>query len=245
MNDAVFSAAYKAAFERITSFAADRDTDVTVPACPAWSTTDVVRHLSGISADIVDLVLDGFGSDEWTEAQVSSRRSMSHSEVVEEWARTIDSVCAVLASVSDRDLPEQIPTVFGVVPPAVIPAAAVSDILHHEFDIRNAYGDAGSRDLLELHFAAAGHVRTLRGVFAAKRLPTITIRVTESGQSLAIGRDESVATVSAPAFELFRGIGGRRTRREMLGWEWDGDGESFVDHMVLPHLSMRTESLNE
>jgi hypothetical protein len=42
-----------------------------------------------------------------------------------------------------------------------------------------------------------------------------------------------------------RSIGGRRTRDEILGLEWDGDGEVFVDAMVLPHLAMRDTSLEE
>lgn len=245
MNDEVFAAAYRAGHERIVAFLDGRDTDTVVPACPAWTAADVVRHLAGVSGDITDGVFDGLASDAWTEAQVAARRDLSYPQVLAEWSESIDMACELLAHVSDIDGPSEFDTAFGRVPIAIVPSVAVSDILHHEYDIRNAFGDRGSRDLMETHFAAAGHVRGLRGVFAVKRLPSMRVVIEETGQTFDVGREEPVATVTAPAFELLRGIGGRRTREEMLGWEWDGDPAPFVDAMLLPHFTMRTDSLGE
>lgn len=239
-------AAYMAAHQRIVEFIADKDTDKLVPASPDWTAADVVRHLTGVSADMVDLRFDGFASDEWTAAQVDARSDADIDAVVAEWSMFIEDAVAAMQRIGDDlDLPDRIPTVFGPISPDVLPTVAVSDILHHEFDLRNAFDDRGSRDLLELHFAAEGHVRALRPLFARSSLPTLMVTSTDTGREWAIGRDEPVARVGATSFELFRGIGGRRTRDEMLAWHWDGDGDRFVDSMLMPHFTMRTESLGE
>jgi uncharacterized protein (TIGR03083 family) len=241
----MYGFAYKAGHDRVVAFLADKDTDTIVPACPDWSAADVVRHLAGISADTTNLVFEGFASDEWTEAQVGARRSMTYDEVVDEWATSIDTAVAVIDDVDSLDLPDLIPTAFGPIPVSVVPGAAVSDILHHEYDIRNAFGDKGSRDLMELQVAAAAHVRGLRQKFTLLGLPTLRVVSTDAGQEWNIGRDEPVATVKTSSFELFRGIGGRRTRDEILAWDWDGDAETFVDAMHYDHFRMRSESLGE
>ncbi len=222
-----------------------KNPETMVPATPAWSSADVVRHLVGISQDMTNGVFDGFASDEWTDAQVRARADLSLDEVIGEWRSTIDEVADSFDSIETLDVPDMIESAFGRIPSSVIPAMTVSDLLHHELDLRNAYGDDSSRDLLEVHFTAAGHARTLRGLFAARGLPTLRIESTDSGQGWNIGKDEPVATVSATSFELLRGIGGRRTRDETLAWDWDRDAEVFVDSMVLPHLSMRDTSLGE
>lgn len=241
----MYGFAYKAGHERVVAFLADRDTDTIVPACPEWTAADVVRHLAGISADTANGVFEGFASDEWTEAQVGARRSMSYEDVVAEWEISIDRAIAAMDDVESLDLPERIPTAFGPIPPSVIPGAAVSDILHHEYDIRNAYGDTGSRDLMELQMAAAAHVKGLRPKFMSLGLPTLRVVSTDAGQEWNIGRDDPVATVRASSFELFRGIGGRRTKAEMCAWDWVGDAETFVDAMHYDHFRMRTDSLAE
>ena len=131
----MYGFAYKAGHDRVVAFLADKDTDTIVPACPDWSAADVVRHLAGISDDTTNLVFEGFASDEWTEAQVGARRSMTYDEVVDEWATSIDTAVAVIDDVDSLDLPDLIPTAFGPIPVSVVPGAAVSDILHHEYDI--------------------------------------------------------------------------------------------------------------
>ncbi|KAA3636287.1 MAG: maleylpyruvate isomerase family mycothiol-dependent enzyme [Armatimonadetes bacterium] len=241
----MYAATYRAGQQRLIAFMDGKDPDRVVPACPDWTATDVVRHLAGISADAANLVFEGFASDEWTDAQVSARQSMSLGEVIAEWNGTIDDALTVLETIDSQNVGDFIMSAFGPIPPAILPATAVSDLMHHEFDIRNAYGDTNERDRPEVHVVAAGHARSLRPMFAALRLPTLRIEATDSGQDWNIGRDEPVATVRASSFEIMRGIGGRRTRDEMLAWNWDGDAEVFVDSMVLPHLAMRDRSLNE
>ena len=44
--------------------------DTMVPAAPEWRVRDVVAHLSGVCADIVNGNLDGVTTDPWTAVQV-------------------------------------------------------------------------------------------------------------------------------------------------------------------------------
>jgi len=241
----MYAMSYKRGQERVVALMEGKNPQTMVPACPAWSGTDVVRHLAGLSADISNNVFDGFASEAWTDQQIQDRADMSLDEVITEWNASIDEAGRTLDDVASLDLPELVPSAMGMVPVTALAPMAISDILHHEFDLRNAYGDASGRDVPEVHIAAAGHVRSLRPQFSALDLPTLRIESTDSGQGWNVGRGEPVATLRATSFELMRSIGGRRTREEILDLEWEDDGASFVDSMVLPHLAMRDTSLGE
>lgn len=241
----MYAEAYRRGYERITAFMEGRNPDVRVPACPEWTAADVVRHLAGISSDMVGGVVEGFASEEWTQRQIDALADLSFDEVLAGWASTIDVASERLDHMDAAGLPESVPSALGMVPTSALGAMAISDILHHEFDLRNTYGDRSGRDLMDIHFVAAGHVRTLRGPFSAKDLPTIRVESVDSGMGWDIGRGEPVATLRAPSFQIMRGIGGRRTRGEMIALGWEGDPVPFVDSMVLPHLRMRETSLRE
>lgn len=241
----MYAEAYQRGQARVVEFMAGRDPEVSVPATPEWTAGDVVRHLTGLSVDLSNLVLDGFASEEWTEEQVTSRRSMSFDEVIAEWGNIIGPASVLLDAIDDLGLPGVIPSALGVTKVREIPAMAIADILHHEFDLRNAYGDTEGRDILDVQFSAVGHVKSLRSIFDAASLPTIRIEASDSGMGWDIGYGDSVASLSATSFELMRGIGGRRTKGEMRALGWVGDQEPFLDHMVLPHLVMRESSLRE
>jgi uncharacterized protein (TIGR03083 family) len=241
----MYGDAYRRGHDRVVAFMDGRDHGVIVPACPAWTAADVVRHLTGVSADIVGRVIDGFAGDEWTRAQIDARADVAYDDVVAEWASIIQAASDALDAPPDEALPERIPSALGLVPIAALGPMAISDILQHEFDLRNAYGDTEGRDLMDVHFVAAGHVRQVRGQFAAWNLPTIRIESTDSGMGWDIGYDEPSAVLRASSFEIMRALGGRRTRTEMLAMGWEGDADPFVDALVLPHLAMRETTLAE
>ncbi|MDK1019356.1 MAG: hypothetical protein QGD89_08145 [Actinomycetota bacterium] len=241
----MYAEAYRRGHSRVVAFMEGRDPEISVPATPLWGALDILRHLTGISADISDHIFDGFASDEWTRQQVESRRHLSAEEVVGEWNDVIGPASELLDTISEMGLPETIASAAGLTSIKAVPPMAIGDILHHEFDLRNAYGDTQGRDLLDLHFSASGHVKSLRGTFSVLGLPTIRVESTDAGMGWDVGFDEPVATLRASSFELMRGIGGRRTREEMGAMGWAGDPEPFLDSMVLPHLAMRETSLRE
>jgi len=241
----MYAESYTRAQGRIVELMAGKDPDVMVPACPDWSASDVVRHLAGLSVDTTNGVLEGFASDEWTARQVSDRSEMSLEGVIQEWDGAIAEAAALLDNVELLGLPDPMPSALGMIPLKVFGPMAISDILQHEFDLRNAYGDRSGRDLMDIHFAAAGHARSVRAAFAARDLATIRIESTDSGMGWDIGHGEPVATLSASSFEIMRAIGGRRTHAEVAAMGWDADPTLFIGAIVLPHLAMRETSLGE
>lgn len=241
----MYAEAYERAQARVVAFMEGRDFDVSVPATPEWTALDVLRHLTGLSVDITNLSFDGFASDEWTEMHVTSRAEMSFDEVISEWNDVVGSAAVLLDRLDDLGLPKTVPSALGDTDVKHIPAMVISDILHHEFDLRNAFGNKEGRDLLDIHFSAAGHVKSLRNVFSVADLPTIRVEAADSGMGWDIGVEEPVITLRASSFELMRAIGGRRTRGEIRALGWTGEAEPFLDHMVLSHLSARETSLRE
>lgn len=241
----MFAESYQRAQKRIVDLMVGKDVGITVPASPDWSAHDVVRHLSGVSVDLANGVVDGFASDAWTAKQVSDRAEMSIEDVIVEWDGVVDETAALLDNVEALELSDPMPSAFGMLPVKALGPIAIGDILQHEFDLRNAYGDRSGRDLMDIHFAAAGHARSVRVNFSTQNLATIRIESTDSGMGWDVGFEEPVATVSASSFEILRAIGGRRTRAEMAAMGWDADPTLFLSAMVLPHRTMRETSLGE
>ncbi len=241
----MYAEAYRRGQERVVSFMEGKDPDVNVPATPEWTATDVVRHLTGVAVDISNLVVEGYASDPWTAKQVSDREEMDLVEVIAEWNAVVEDAAARLDNVETSGFPERVVSEAGSFSREALPAMAIGDILHHEFDLRNAYGDTSGRDLMDLHFSAAGHVRSLRATFTANDLDTIRIESTDSGMGWDIGYGAPVAVLRAPSFQLMRAIGGRRTKGEIRAMGWEGDPEPYLDFMVLPHLTMPETSLAE
>src|SRR4051794_24832313 len=56
------------------------------PATPEWRVRDIVAHLGGGCADILNGNIEGVATDPWTAAQVEPRRELPFEEVVGEWA---------------------------------------------------------------------------------------------------------------------------------------------------------------
>ena len=241
----MYAEAYQRGQARIVRFMADRDPETMVPATPAWSALDVLRHLTGVSVDLSNLTFDGFASEDWTGEQVASRSDMSFDEVTAEWDNIVGPTSALLDAIEDLGLPETVPSSLGVTKVSEIPAMVIGDTLHHEFDLRNAYGNIEGRDLLDVQFSAAGHVKSLRRTFDAAGLPTLRIEASDSGMGWDIGYEDPEATLSATSFELMRVIAGRRTRDEVLALEWTGDPVPYLDDLVRPNMSMREASLGE
>jgi len=241
----MYGDAYRRGFERVTTFIEGRDAGVGVPATPDWTAGDVIRHLAGNANDLVHRRIDGFASDEWTAAQVATRSLVPIPAVVEEWSSRLDRVVEILEDIDQAGFSEPVVSAVGPLPLRAIPPMVVNDLIHHEFDIRNAYGDTSGRDLPDIHASAAGHARSLRAGFAYAGLPTLRIEAVDFADGWDIGRGEVAVTLRASSFEIMRSIGGRRTRTEIASLDWSSDPGPFVDAMVLPHLAMRTSSLNE
>ena len=212
-------AAYRETRERITALVRDLDAtqaELRVPSTPDWTIKDVVAHVSGIAADWLHGNIENFGTDEWTARQVDARRGMSLQQVLEEWNSNGPGFEATMDDPAPTGIPPQIPFI------------SVADVAIHEADLRGALGMPGERDSAAVQLGIKTYVSGMRQRHAAAGLGPMLVRET-GGRDWPVGTGDPVVTVSAPRFELFRALAGRRSRKQVLAFDWEGDPEPFVD----------------
>jgi uncharacterized protein (TIGR03083 family) len=203
---------YAATRERISTLVRDLDAaaaSTPVAACPGWTVHDVVAHFAGSVTDALAGRLEGMGSDDWTAAQIESRRDTPIGDLVDEWADGAPQFEEGLRAIG---------------PP--LAALAVSDAFQHEQDIRGALGLPGGRDVELLLVSIQTYVRGLASRIEAIGLAPL--RVVAGVNEYVAGEGEPGATVTAEPFELARALGGRRTVDEVRSLDWNGDPEPYL-----------------
>lgn len=239
------AAAYNRVRGRIVELVTSGNAGTPVPACPAWSVGDVVSHLSGLARDVLEGNLEGLATPQWTARHLEERRALSLDDVKGEWEHTIAHFAGLLIDPRSADLPTMVVTVYGPVTPAVLPAIVVTDAVVHEHDIRGALGRPGARDSAAVHIAMRSHVALLRFIGAARELPDLEMVASDTDQRWRVGRGEHAATLTAPAFELFRATAGRRSAEQIAAMSWAGDSDGWVEHLVMPSYSIPGTALVE
>lgn len=197
--------AYRDSRERLSALvlkAGERAESVKVPACPEWTPKDVIAHVTGICADVMAGNLKGVGTEEWTDAQVSSRRDRSVEELVGEWAeagRAVEDLLPVFPPPADRQL--------------------LYDLHSHELDVFEALGEPLPSDAL----AQGPSVELVLDEFKKKAealgTPALTVQAGDISREID-GNGE--ATLRAEPVELLRSLTGRRTAEEIRGLDWGG-----------------------
>lgn len=208
-----FGAAYRASRFRLTELVAALDGDAlarTVPACPGWTLGDLVRHVTGVAADLVRGNVAAAGQEDWTRAQIEARRALPLTDVLAEWERAAEQVE---------------PSLDALHPFAA--ALMVSDLVTHEHDARGALGDSGARDSDAVVIGFETYARTFGRRVKERGLPTVELRAGEL-RALA-GKEEPAVNVVGELFELFRALGGRRTKDEIAALAWSGDPAPYLD----------------
>ena len=241
----MIGAMYEANQQRILDVIKGADPQAKVPACPEWTITDLIRHLTGLASDVVNGKVEGYGGEEWTAAQIETRADKPLVEVVEEWSGLIEPLARLLDNADESDLPDVIKSNTGDLPRQALSVAIIGDLLHHEFDLRNACGNREDRARPDVVMSAIGHTKALRRVFTAASLPTLRVSIDDDGAVIDVGRDEPVARLRISSFEAFRTIGGRRTPAEIEDLHWEGDAHTFIPHIVLPPMRPATSSIGE
>ncbi len=196
----MLDAIYRSARERIGALAGrlgDHQLRTPVPATPGWTVHDVLAHLVGGAADVLANRLDGAPGDAWTARHVAERRHRPVDELLDEWERAAPAV--------EASLPKQ----------HTGPNLA-ADAICHEADLHEALGlPQTGREHWQPFLDVMGH-------FPGRRLrDTATLLICdELGQEWRCGSGESVTSLRADGYELFRGVFSRRSRRQIAGWDW-------------------------
>jgi uncharacterized protein (TIGR03083 family) len=195
-----------------------------VPATPGWDVRDVVGHVVGIAADLLDGNLTGVGSDEWTAAQVDSRRGMPFAEVLGEWSERAPVLEEQVASW-----------------PPELASQLVGDLAVHDLDVRSALGRRDGRDTPATQVAFDHYAHELAGRLNEAGVGAVRFEVPET--SIVLGSGDPSVSVTAPRFELLRALAGRRSETQIRAYRWDGDPGQVV--AILAAYPMRDTALEE
>jgi uncharacterized protein (TIGR03083 family) len=213
---------YHAAHERMAAAVHDlgpEDLDRQVPACPQWSVQDLVAHLAGVAADFVAGNLAGAPRPPWTAVQVETRRNLPLSDVLDEW------------SVAGPQLEKLV--VDGTTSHPLVCNPYV-DASVHEADLHGAIGSGRPPTDLWL--------TTLEWMLDEPGPLTV---VTPDGTYQAGPDDGPAATVRTSSYELFRAIFGRRSKAQIVTWDWDDPEHPTVWSTALARLPQTSVSLND
>ncbi|WP_148613429.1 maleylpyruvate isomerase family mycothiol-dependent enzyme [Nocardioides rubriscoriae] len=205
---------WRGVLDRVRGFVIDavehdgvQATNLTVPACPDWSAHDLLCHMVGLVAD----VLDGHEPDDhhpdWTQAQVVARRGRTSLEVLDEWAGLADRMDTYLRERSTRPL---------------------NDAIIHEQDLRGALQRPGARDC-----AGVASVRETLATRLAGSLDGLApLELRSDAWSWSSGEGESGVVLEASGFDLFRAVSSRRTAAQLRSYVVAGDVTPYLDHFA-------------
>jgi len=220
---------YRDARARVRSLLDDGDEDAghrPVPACPAWTVSDLLGHLAGLAAVYGSGRVPEGDRQGWLDGLVVKRRGKRIVDVVEEWDVAGPSMEQAIIAEPQRRWP------------------LVYDVIAHEHDLRGALGVAADRDGDAIMLGLQLGLRITASDLARHDLPGIRVLVGggESGD-LVVGDDPIDLTLEASAFEAFRLLGSRRTLTEMRAAAFSGDLDRYLPGLV--HMQLPVNSLGE
>ncbi|MEE9415383.1 MAG: maleylpyruvate isomerase family mycothiol-dependent enzyme [Acidimicrobiales bacterium] len=178
-----------------------------VPTCPEWTPTDVLAHVVGIGADFKADRREGSGGDDWTAAQVESRKGMSVDDLLAEWVDLSDFLDEFFAAEPDLAL------------------ALVADLVTHEHDIRLAIAHPGNRVGPEVTISAERYADRFLDRVAKSELTEAAVVVDGDRR----GSGDAEVVLSGSAFDLLRAMTGRRSRAQVGAMNWDGDPAEHIE----------------
>ena len=179
-----------------------------VPACPGWSVSDVMYHLLAGVEDVMAGRLTGPPNDDQTARQVARHRGTPVHSVVETWGELAPSFEELIGRAA--------------VWPAVI------DLASHEQDIRGALGRPGARDSDAVRVGAEHLVALMR--------PAVPMHVVCEDFEARVGPEDSKhpgLMLRTTRFDAFRWRMGRRSRPQVLDYDWSDDPTPVIDHLFV------------
>jgi uncharacterized protein (TIGR03083 family) len=204
---------YEQAHGRIVELVGGIDDEqalIVVPGTPKWTVHDLLAHLVAIPSDLAAGKLKGIPGPEETQAQVEVRRGRGIPALLDEWqvglAPTLEATRA------------------GMIPP---PLAV--DAITHEQDLRGALGASPVPDSDAVSWGASGFAMGLGYRLGRAGLSPLRLCDPASGFETVAGEGSPDAVVTAPVFELFRAMAGRRSRMQVAAFGWDADCTPYLD----------------
>lgn len=197
--------AYRAFRLRLTDLGRSLDSttaNAMTSTCPEWSSKDILAHMVGIAADILDGNVEGAATEAWADAQVDKRRSATLSEVLDEWDTKGPLLEELLENVASN-----------------MPYQFFIDAFTHDWDLREAVGAAPvSPDFSLVAHTLPQILDSLAARCAERNLPTIDLvlhGLKGIAQQSTLGTASTgVVRIEMSLFEFLRLAMGRRSRAQ-------------------------------
>ena len=196
---------------------------VNVVATPEWTVSDNFAHMAGVADDVLAGRLEGVATDPWTEAQVQARRGRSLSELLEEWELKAPAVEELLMPMADQ-----------------IDPRLVIDLWTHEQDVRGALGIPGGDRDKTLNWiveqVVAGWLKRIeRSDLNALEIEILPAVGDLQAQNYPKTSGEPAGSLRIAPFEAARLTLGRRSRQQILNYDWSGvaDPAAYIDLLVV------------
>jgi len=178
------------------------------PCTPAWTARDVLSHVAGVPDDGLAGRIDGAATEPWTASQVERNAAFAVAELLDRWATQAAPFAQAIEAIGETRPP--------------------FDCHSHEHDLRQALNIPGNREN-EIVEASGLELVDAEGLQGPVTVELVDGRTFVSGN----GAGRGVVTVRGlTMFELFRSRLGRRSREQVLAYDWAGDAgdiERVVD----------------
>lgn len=206
-------AAYTDMRERLSAVLVDVDDDTAattaVPACPAWSVTDLVAHVYGVARDVSDGNVAGAGSDAWTASQVERFAPLGLAAMVAAWNEVGPGF-----ELSASGFPD------------AIAAQIAFDSGAHEQDLRGALGRPGARDAATVQIGIEFIADSLGRLADERGLPGIEVVTPEV--TVVVGPGPDRVRLESDSFTVSRALTGRRSTHQLAALPWEGDPTPYL-----------------
>jgi uncharacterized protein (TIGR03083 family) len=200
----------------------------TVPACPDWSVRDLLAHLAGVAADSSRGRFFEGAMDAWRDpATAEARERWTHTHVADHASDTRDQLARMLdchgsqlvAAMRRGEAPVEGGAAWSW-------SAPVGDLAVHVADLREALGHPPQPRAALTRWGFASYRSWLDQRLRQSGLPAL--QLVDGDEQWVLGPGSPAGSVSAPAYELFRMISGRRSERRIRDASWSTDPGTFL-----------------
>ena len=246
----MFAPHYLAQRDALISLIGDAGADghEPVPACPGWTVSDVVRHLTGLAEDWTTGNLEIYASAPWTAAQVDRRSRDSLQTVCDAWQQIGDEFAPMLDALDTLEhLPETIITTIGPQPTKTFAPGIVIDLTQHVHDVAGALGTSPDDATATVPLLTQGLAKAVHQVWKFAGHPSVELIGDDSTSLGVLGGGEPEFTVSASTVEIFRALGGRRSLEQLRGFRWkpEAPADDILASLVVPFFALPDTALAE
>jgi hypothetical protein len=200
-----------------------------IPTRPDWTVKDTVAMMTGFAQALINGRWTDDYSDSWTdaglleklhlefEAMIAERRDKTGPEILEEWSAHAPRL--------ERMMRSEEPFPKGT--QAFAPWGYLWAVVQNGHNIWSALGVAAKeRDATATRLCVESAVFWLDMRLQAVGGPALRLRTGE--REWVVGDGVPAATVTAPSFELFRALSGRRSLDQIREFSWEGDPQPFL-----------------